>query len=161
MMQPATTRSDANKDELRDAFEKRFGLTVTREARPVDVYVLTVAPGGPGPALRRHGGAEGSGGGVVWAGFSTLRGNPSHDGLPASIDGYSAREMPFQFICRSLEEVLARPLVNETNLAGTYDLGLTSTPQTVDAFIRALHEEAGLILTPATRDITHLVVRRE
>jgi hypothetical protein len=68
--------------------------------------------------------------------------------------------MPLQFICRSLETILDRPVVNEANLPGVYDLELTSAPQTVESFIHALREEAGLIVTPATRDVTYLVVRR-
>ena len=71
LMTMAGTHADADKVELRDAIEKRFGLTVTREVR-----------------------------------------------------------MPFQFICRSLEELVGRPLVNETNLPGVYDLELTSSAQT-------------------------------
>ena len=48
----------------------------------------------------------------------------------------------------------------EAQLPGVYDLEPTSTVRTVEAFIDALREEAGLIVTPATRDVTHLVVRR-
>jgi uncharacterized protein (TIGR03435 family) len=158
MMQPHA-HSHVDKEELREAIANRFGLTVTREERPVDAYAVTVAPDGPGPALRRQGRFE-SGSGVIQSGFSRRRGAPTRDRRTSSIYGFSAEGMPMPVICRSLETILRRPVINETNLDGLYDVELTSTAQTVDDFIQALRDEAGLVVTFATRNVAHLVVRR-
>jgi uncharacterized protein (TIGR03435 family) len=157
-----SSASERSKARLRDAIEKRF--TVRRETRAEDVYLLTTGPGGPGPALRRHrqSGEGGVGGGVgfVSAAFSTRHGEPFHDRTPRFIDRFSAAGMPFEAICKSLEQLLGRPLVDETGLSGSYDVELTGDPQTVDSFIQSLREEAGLVITPATRDVPHLIVQR-
>ena len=94
------------------------------------------------------------------AAFSTLHDEPFHDRAPRFIDRFSATGMPFEAICKSLEQLIGRPLVDETGLSGIYDLDLKSHPKTVDAFLQSLREEAGLVITPATRDVPHLIVRR-
>jgi uncharacterized protein (TIGR03435 family) len=96
----------------------------------------------------------------VSAAFSTLHDEPFHDRAPRFIDRFSAAGMPFESICKCLEQLLGRPLVDETGLSGIYDVDWTSDPQTVDAFLQSLREEAGLVITPATRDVPHLIVRR-
>lgn len=101
LMTMAGTHADADKVELRDAIEKRFGLTVTREVRDAVSVHLPVARGArrPSPGQRDE---------------STWGLRPRADELRAD----------------------------------------------VEAFIDALRAKAGLIVTPATRDVTHLVVRR-
>ena len=129
-------------------------VQITPEARSTEVYVLTSQ--GAGPALRPH--TEPQGGGVGFLSFSvsTSLGNTAS---MFPMDGFSLSGMPAAMLASSLEEILGKPVVDETGLTEIHDIELRASIQNREAFIRALRDEAGLIVTPAQRDIQVLVVR--
>ena len=58
-----------------------------------------------------------------------------------------------------LERGLSRPVVDETKLAGGYDIDLTWDPAAgPDGEVRAVREQLGLVLTPAKRSVEVVVV---
>ncbi len=58
-----------------------------------------------------------------------------------------------------LEEGLNRPIVDETNMKGRYDLAVRGEAGAPEDFLQRLREQLGLVLTAARRDIEMLVVR--
>jgi uncharacterized protein (TIGR03435 family) len=143
---------------LRKAIERQFGVEVRPESRSTDVYVLTAEDEG-GPASGPE--PESSGGGAAFVTFSTATVAGQYDHLsPFPMSGFSLSGMPAAIIARALEEIVGRPVVDEAGLTGDRDIQLRATIADQEAFIRALRDEAGLILTPARRDIQVLVVRQ-
>jgi hypothetical protein len=69
--------------------------------------------------------------------------------LPASLDDD-----------RRLEAALDRPVVDETNLTGAYELDVRTDAQTSDQFLHALCDRLGLAATPAKRHVAMLVARQ-
>jgi len=76
----------------------------------------------------------------------------------ASIRGMSATSTVAQ-LCEMLEATLDRPVIDETNLDGTYDLNIRTQAETGEQFLHALCDRLGLAATPARRNVTMLVVR--
>src|ERR1035438_8372376 len=50
---PVDVSAETMQQVLGDAIQKKFGVTIRTESRPMPVYVLT-APNGPGAAMHRH-----------------------------------------------------------------------------------------------------------
>jgi uncharacterized protein (TIGR03435 family) len=81
---------------------ERFKLTTHRESRPLSVYALTIAKGGP--KLHR-----------------VEPGNSSTNRTPTSITG---RKITMKRLADALSTRLDRPVVDTTGLDGVYDLDL-------------------------------------
>src|ERR1035438_3338349 len=58
----------------------------------------------------------------------------------------------------ALEEGLNRPILDDTNMKGTYDIAVRGA-RSNEAFVQMLRDQAGIVLTPARRNIEMLVVR--
>jgi len=58
-----------------------------------------------------------------------------------------------------LEEVVGRPVIDESGLDGRYQVEVTGPHESRDAFRAALEREMGLTLTPGRREIEVVVVR--
>jgi len=121
---------------LQAAFEKQFGISITRENRLMDVYVLT-APNGVGKLVPSAPSETHSG--RVRNGFLTAH----------------AMDMPMLVQLLEAPLVLNRPVADETHLTGEYDIegniirgGAIQTLQ-----------EFGLAVTPDRRTIEIIVVR--
>jgi uncharacterized protein (TIGR03435 family) len=142
---------------VREALQEKLNTTITIETRATEVYVVT-APKGPGPALHP---VESSGGG--FGGSSSLAfvwkspdGQPPtekdmHDLVESgkassgvaissiSIDGRTVADF-----CRTLEEGLDRPVVDETHLTGRYDFEVKQGDRTQGEFFALLAGQLGL-----------------
>jgi uncharacterized protein (TIGR03435 family) len=59
-----------------------------------------------------------------------------------------------------LEEFVGHPIVDETGLAGTYDIEVQDEMQGLEELRHALIEQLALVLTRAQRDLPVLVVYR-
>ena len=76
----------------------------------------------------------------------------------ASIRGMSATSTVAQ-LCEMLEATLDRPVIDETNLDGAYDLDIRTQAESGERFLHALCDRLGLLATAARRNVTMLVVR--
>jgi uncharacterized protein (TIGR03435 family) len=144
---PAEVDADEMKALLTDALQKKFGLTIAPESRAMEVYVLT-APAGPGSQLHRHAGAQGQGQiqylGKECAGVSS--------------GGIEASASTIADFGKSLEASLDHVLVDETRLAGSYDFKIPNY-NNKDELFKALHDQLGLVVTPAQRNVTVVTAR--
>ena len=131
-------------DWLRRAVENTFGLTARRETREMGIFVLT---SGSQPA--EHFSPTVSTGGSS----SSNSGGGSLNGVNLGIESFAA----------SLEGILGKPVVDESQLTNRYDFQLlwdeTGTEDAQPGRIAAaVREQLGLELTPAKRPIEVLVV---
>jgi uncharacterized protein (TIGR03435 family) len=76
----------------------------------------------------------------------------------ASIRGMSATSTVAQ-LCEMLEATLDRPVIDETNLDGTYELDIRTQAESGEQFLHALCDGLGLAATPARRKVAMVVVR--
>ena len=81
--------------------------------------------------------------------------HPENLGL-ANINAFNTTMDDFR---KTLERSFGRPVIDETGLEGVYDIEVQGDAKNTDEFIRMLREQAGLVLTPATRSVEMLVVR--
>lgn len=149
---------------LADAVQKQFGLRIAPESRTMDVYVLT-APHGPGAAMKHHVAKMGA---EEIAGFGgsdtadddlskiTVFGQDCTD--KGSTTGISVEASTMSDFRRTLEPDLDRVLVDETHLTGSFDFTVSKYANQQELFQR-LHDELGLVVTPAERSVTVLTVR--
>jgi uncharacterized protein (TIGR03435 family) len=131
-------------DWLRRAVQDAFGLSVRRETRRADVFVLTTGTR-PAQHLSPTVTTVGS--------SSTSSGGGSLNGVNLGIESIAA----------SLEEFLGKPVVDETHLTNRYDFQLlwddTGAEDAKPAqIVAAVREQLGLELAPAKRPIELLVV---
>ncbi|HWG16504.1 MAG TPA: TIGR03435 family protein [Acidobacteriaceae bacterium] len=148
---------------LADAVQKRFGLKIAPESRPMDVYVLT-APNGPGAAMKRHFTK------MTTAELTGFTGADSSDDLgkvtvfgqdctdKGSSTGISVEASSISDFRRTLEGDLDRVLLDETHLAGSFDFTVGNYTSQQQLF-QVLHDQLGLVITPAERNVTVLAVR--
>jgi uncharacterized protein (TIGR03435 family) len=157
---PREVDEDAMQHMLESALERRFRLTIAHESRAMDVYVLT-APDGPGAGLQQHGGvtklvAQGADDAAADdAGQITYFGKDCSD---VSSGGIAASAGTIAEFRRTLEPDLDRLLVDETNLKGSYDFKIGNYADQQELF-KLMHDELGIVVTPAQRQVTVLTVR--
>ena len=119
----------------------RFALKVHRTTKELPIYVLTVVDAGK---LKKS--VSETGGSSTYSGKFTARG--------ISIDS----------LAMNLSNTVGRTVVNQTGLAGTYDLTLEWAPEGADAsdprpsIFTALEEQMGLKLKPAKGPVDAIVV---
>ena len=128
---------------VRQAIPDQFHLHIAREVQPKDVYILT-APNGLSPAVKilpkvKHG-VFGSGMGI-------------------SDHSLSAHGITMEQLCHVLERPSGRLVVDETQVAGRFDVEVQGEGRGRDAQIAMLRDKVGLVLTPGHRDVEMLAVR--
>jgi uncharacterized protein (TIGR03435 family) len=79
-------------------------------------------------------------------------------GRGAWIAGIDA-SMTLKELCGTIEGGLDRPLLDETNLTGTYAISIDTEATTTADFLRAVCEKLGLVSTSGRSDVRLLVVR--
>jgi len=153
---------------VQDGVNRHFRITVARETRPIDVFVLTSADG-PCPGRRAHDDDPG-GGATMYAGFSTVALDAMSE--PWGLDGPAWRDRlhsvgPINLTATTiadfalwLEEIVGRPVIDETGLTGTYDIELRGELQGLDELRQALLQRLALVLTKARREMPTLTVYR-
>jgi uncharacterized protein (TIGR03435 family) len=147
------------KIRFQKAIEDYFHLSVRRENRVVNVYVVTIDQqhGPPTVETLPHDVA------LIRStelGFGTAS---SSDLLEQKVGDLSAiRFMSFDGIaddfCHQLEDFVDRPVVNETNLEGTFKVDIERSDTAKDDFLKRLHDQTGLVITPGERNVEMLVV---
>jgi uncharacterized protein (TIGR03435 family) len=122
------------RSSLKEELTERLHLVTHLEQRPYDALVLT--SGGrprlePAPRIPR-----------IYVYKEGVR-----------LEGASMADL-----ARGLQNLLARPVVDETGITGTYDLQLEAGPDRVASVTSALRNRFGLILTSEQRQMETLVV---
>lgn len=163
---------------------ERFRVAVHKEAKDTAVYALSVARGGhklrastpescvPAPAAT---GPELPKPGQYYCGFGQMRGSPA--GTSAEWRGVTLAE----FAGRMLSNQVDRPVVDQTGVAGRFDIRLDYSPQprggpillngmpappppevegASPSIFTALQEQLGLKLSPARAPLDVIVVDR-
>jgi uncharacterized protein (TIGR03435 family) len=160
---PTDVSDETMQQVLQDAIQKKFGVTIQPESRPMEVYVLT-APNGAGAAMHRHSYAP-------QHGLKSLvaDGDGGDDGLEritymgkecsgVSSGGITVSGGTMSDFRRTLEPDLDRVLVDETHLAGSFDFKV-GTYSNQDELFKRLHDELGLQVTRSERNVTVVSVR--
>ena len=150
---------------LEDAIEKKFSVTIQPESRPMEVYVLT-APNGPGAAMHRNSFAvQGGLKSLVSQGDEAEAGDDlqritymGKDCSGVSSGGISVSGGTMSEFRRTLEPDLDRVLLDETHLAGSYDFKIGNYGNQ-DELFKLLHDQLGLEVTRAERNVTVVAVR--
>jgi len=154
---------------IQDGINSHFGITVARETRRVDAFVLT-ASDGPSPGRRPHS-EEPTGGGAaaMYAAFSTAAFDAGPERL--SMDGPDWRDRlhtvgpismtatTIQDFARWLGEVVGHPVFDETGLTGTHDIELRGEMQGFDELREAVLKQLALNLQRTQREMPVFIVR--
>ena len=153
---------------VQDGIALHFGITVSRETSPVSVFVLTALTG-PSPGRRRHDDAPEGGTATMYAGFSTIDFTGSERLSPEgpawrdrlhSVGPIVLTATSIEDFAHRLEEIVGHRVIDETALAGTYDIELQGEMQGFDELRQALAEQLALGLARSQREVPMLVVRR-
>ena len=144
---PHQADEDQIQEILKDALQTKFGIRITPETRSMEVYVMS-APAGPGSALHLHHGADDAGQ-ITYSG---------QDCPGISAHGIEASATPLSDFGRALEADLDGVVVDETRLAGSYDLKIASYSNAGE-LLKILHDQLGLVVKPLERKLTVLKVR--
>ena len=148
---------------IRQGVEDYFHLTLTRENKLRDVYVLT----GTGDKLRksaldrRRGGSFSSS--MSFEANSKDVAGESEYKIDA-VTGVSMKGATVDEFCRLLEQNLDRPLVNESKIDGRFDFEISEldpaakSPRRGD-FVERLRGELGLVITEDQRNVETTVYR--
>ena len=184
---PADLTPARGRAMLQDLLADRFKLTTHPETRQLPIYRLVMArrDRALGPRLRRSGPdcapiAPPAGipappppppgtGGVSLTADQTTRLKCGTAMFPG---GTSSRSTTMAALANLLSEAVERPVVDETNLPGEFDLDLTYTPDfgdtppiatpstTAPSLFTALEEQLGLKLEAARGPVNVLVIDR-
>jgi len=169
---PEPEDSETFSHRIQEALQQQLHLSITPETRSMDVYVLT-APNGPGPALHD---AESPGGGIMGSSSTEMEWKSPDGREPTpediqhlmeqakvagiAVSGISISNGTIDDLRRELEKGLDRPVIDETNLTGRYDLEIPVGDRTREQFFQLLRDRFGLVVTPSQRNITLVTVRQ-
>lgn len=153
---------------IRKGLDRHFAITVTRQARAIDVFVLT-ATDGPSPGRRVHDNEAGFA--TMYTAFSTMDLSDPTEPLPLEGPAWRNRlhsvgpilltATTIEDFARWLQDVVGHQVIDDTRLTGIYDIDVKGELQGLDELRRALLEQLALVLTQARREIEMLVVRRK
>src|SRR5581483_4200423 len=161
LLLPHPERREAMKERVKQALQQYFHVTVERELRVADVYVLSREPGRTPPLERPSefelpghpgGGSRETSVGFMEAGGSDkYMGRPRAQGLDALVG--IAEEGTMDDLCHDLEGTLDRPVVNETHLEGRYRVQVQVPAGSKINFSAALREQTGLVIGRGQRKV--------
>ena len=161
---PAPGKDDEIPLLIQQALADYFHISMTRENRLTDVYVVT-ADGRP-PASKEEGAPGGSMFSMGGGGFRTNAPFDPEEAKRALDKGISidtvrsvyADNTTMDDFCHTLlEGSLDRPVVNETNLQGRFDLQVQAGRGAENNFLELLRTQLNLVVTLAQRNVETLV----
>ncbi len=142
---------------VRRAIEDQLRVAVTPESHATDVFVVT-ASAGAGAPLEHRTEPPGSGGATAFASFAESATRQGGTGM-FPLDRLLLADVTMPMLCATLEDILGRPVIDQTGRHGVFDLELTRPIADRDALVDALRDEAGLTLRLERGHIDGLVVR--
>ncbi len=158
---PATARSETMRQMIQSLLDERFQLKVHRETRELPVFNLTVAKDGPKLQATIEG-RPGPGG--------LSAGSARSNGTPAGVE-MSGSGITMQRLVSMLASRAGRPMIDRTNLTGTYDFNLKFAPSAAPtagpdsatepigpSLFTAIQEQLGLRLESGKGPIEVLVI---
>ena len=162
---PEAMEQEEMRTLVKQGIQNHFHITAQMETRLSDVYLVTALHGTPPTTRARHSTHE-----MVELSSSSIgvrRYGGAHDislgeMKPATfdmIDSVSIRDATLDQFCTTLEGTLDRPVVNETNLKGRYDLQVSAGKAEQNSFLQLLQTKLNLSVTPTQRHIEALVFR--
>jgi uncharacterized protein (TIGR03435 family) len=129
--------SDTFRSLLQQELKIRLGLETHVEDRPFEVFVLKA---GETPRLERSPGSGTS----TWISKHDVR----------------MREGSMAALASALQNILGRPVIDETGIAGSYNVEFGWGEDRVASVTAVLRDKFDLRLSPATRDMDALIVDR-
>jgi uncharacterized protein (TIGR03435 family) len=159
---PEQESREKMKERMRRGLENYFHVTARRENRLVDVYVVSAVPNRKPPAVEARPDEGMSGFTSSGMQFETAGGGLDEmlEGMkPQSIGAIRSvsTEGTADEFCHTLERVLDRPVVNETNLEGEFKFRVENSDGAENDFLQRLRDQLGLVITPAQRNVETLV----
>ena len=156
MLLPHAEQHGEMKERFKQALQQYFHLSVEREARLTNVYVVSVAPGQKARIEQVSERELGGGSAVdVMAVGDSAESASRPQGLDA-LFGVAEEDATMDGFCRDLESALDRPVVNETHLEGRYRFQVHTPVDSKASFATVLRERTGLVIGPAQRRIVFL-----
>ena len=142
-------------DMLQSLLVDRFGLTFHREKKELPVYALVV---GKGPVKLRAHATDGDTAGsdrLTWS----LSGNPAGvsnvvgDGSSYSFAAgkFEGKKLTVTALATELERYSPRPIVDMTQLTGTFDPTFTVTPEAYGQLLGRAAINSGMVMPPQMR----------
>ena len=158
---PEQENREQKRDRMRQGLLDYFHVLERREDRLVDVYVLSALPNRQPPAAESN--DDGMGGfnvagiefGGMGGGLDATSGGMKPQSI-ASVRSVSINGTVDQF-CHWLESGLDRPVVNETTLEGLFKFDVKSSEGKQNDFLERLRAQAGIVISPAQRNVETLV----
>ena len=162
---PSARQHEEMRSLVKQGIQDYFHITAQTETHPSDVYVVTALHGTPPPTTAQHSSRQIGGFESSSVGFRRYGGAHKIDFgevKPAAlemIDSISIRGATLDQFCSTLERTLDRPVVNETNLKGRYDLEVAAGRTEQNSFLQLLRTRLNLSVTPAQRNVEALAFR--
>ena len=151
-MPEGATTEQVNK-MLQTLLADRFQLKTHRESREFSVYAISVAKTGlrmkelpPDPEGNRRNGPVNISAGGTGNGAIVNLGNGSYFGIGPT--GFEAKKVDLNTVADMLTRFVDRPVINMTELKGTYDFALDLTPEDRNAMLVRSAVAAGVVLPP-------------
>jgi uncharacterized protein (TIGR03435 family) len=155
---PEPESQEKVKERFRKGLEAYFHLTTRPENRLMDVYVVTVDANHK-PVMKPR---SENGMGFLsesWGGEGVE--DEERDGSkPVSLGAITSDTITgtADFFCHNLEDGLDRPVVNETNLQGEFEVDVEEPAEGAkNDFLERLWEKTGLVISPGQRNVEVLV----
>jgi len=149
---PAGSSSDQIPEMLQTFLADRFQLKLHKETKELPAYAIEIGK----PPLKLQESAEATStdakaplnitGGGSEAGVSVDMGNGSY--YTFSNNKFEIKKVNMDRLVRVLERYLDRPLVDLTNLKGTYDLTIPVTPEDYQTMLIRAAVNSGVVLPP-------------
>jgi len=145
---------------MKQGLQDYFHVTMQRETRLTDVYVVSVVSGRKPAALPPDNDslAQFRAASIGFRGTGGLDEAIQSSGRPEDLKAmYSVfEEGTMGDLCRDLEYSLDRPVVNETELEGAYKIQVQIPLDSNVDFLQRLRDETGLVISPGQRNVEFL-----
>ena len=150
---PAGSTADNIPEMLQTLLADRFQLKMHRDKKDFPVYALVM---GKGPLKLKEDAPDADSDDSK--GSLNIAGSGSANGVSVSIghgiyytfadNKFEGKKMSMDILANMLERYVDRPLVNMTDLKGSYDLTITLTPEDYQAMLIRAAVNSGVVLPP-------------
>jgi uncharacterized protein (TIGR03435 family) len=139
---------------LQSLLEERFQIKLHREKKELPVYALTIGK----PPLKIQESAPDPAAAVAPEGTANVTASGSSAGVSVDLGNgsyytfnngkFEVKKVTMDMLARQLERYVDRPILDMTNLTGTYDLTFAVTPEDYQTMLIHAAVNAGMMLPP-------------